>query len=110
MSEKEDKVTTTEADKIWVEISGLPIDVFALSGQVVENHVTKIDLPGKDLYVKLKSSAVLPALEETLGNSHFTKGKKYAVESGEGYVVVRRGQDNSLVVKAMEDMAKKRGA
>ena len=107
----ENATTTTqkkvsEADKIWQEIRGLAINVYSLDGQKVSDHVLKIDLPANELYVKLKSSAVLPALEAALG-------KKYEVELAEQYVIVRRAVVDDEVVlnalqKTLEKMAEKR--
>lgn len=97
MSEKK-----TEADDIWTEIAVLPINLFGLTNQVVAQHVTKVPLPGKELYLKLSAGAVLPALEEALG-------KKYSVEMGMGYTIVRRASDrDAMVAKAVQEAAQKR--
>lgn len=97
----------TESDKIWNEISNLPINVFAIGG-VVADYVKKIELPGAELYLKLGSSAVLPALETTLSNPNITRNKKYSIQTGEGYYVVSRVVDRTEEVqKALKDMARK---
>lgn len=99
MVEVSDKKKVFESDEIWNEINRLPIDVFAVANQLVADHVKKIDLPGSDLYVKLSSSAVLPALETTLSNGNLTRGRKYEVIQAEGYVVVKRLVDQDAKVQ-----------
>lgn len=81
------KKVETEADQIWEEIKDLPIGMFALANQTVKQHVHALPVPGKELLVKLVSTAALPALEETLTNRF---GKKYEVDVAEGYVIVRK--------------------
>ena len=106
MSEK--KQESIEADNIWAEIKSLPIGVYALKNQTVQQHVARIEVPTKELYIKLNSSAVLPALEESLGDTRLTHGKKYAVECGEGYVIIRRSVNRDAAVQqVLEDMANK---
>lgn len=99
-----------ESDQIWEEIKNLPLDVFALGKAKVQDHVFKIDLKGTDLYLKLSSSAVLPALESSISNQYLTRGKRYQIEPAEGFVVVKRYTDKSAAVqKAIDLMAKKSG-
>lgn len=106
MSDKNEKNSQTEADLIWEEIKSLPIDVYAVPGRV-DQYVKKIEVPGTDLFAKISSSAVLPALENTLGNGHLTRGKRYSVEVGEGFVIVKRHSDPALKVQeALEKMKK----
>jgi hypothetical protein len=72
-----------ESDKIWNEIKDKSINMFALPGQTVKNHVQKLNVPGANgLYVKLSSSAVLASLEETLNG--------FTVEAAEKYVIIKR--------------------
>lgn len=93
-----DKVKN-EADVIWNEIKDLPIDVYAVDFQVVSDHVKKVDFPGKQLYIKLATSGVLPALETTLNNMRLTQGRRYEVELGDGFVLVKRGTDEAEKLK-----------
>lgn len=81
------KVDKSESEQIWDEIKDIPISMFALPNQSVKQHVVQIPVPGKELLVKLISTAALPALEEALVNRF---GKKYEVDVAEGYVIVRR--------------------
>ncbi len=89
----------SEADQIWNEISHLPINIYALPNRKVNQHVTKLNVPGiPKLFVKLASQAVLPALEESLG-------KKFKVEPAEGFVTITRNVDFlPLVQKALRDL------
>lgn len=75
----------TEADKIWEEISNVTLDLFALPNQKVSDHVEFLPVPGTTLYLKPKSSAVLPALETALVN-------KFVVSTNDGnkYITVKR--------------------
>lgn len=101
MAEKKDVETeVTEADKIWAEIKDFPINVYAVAQQV-HQCITKIDLPGDELFAKLKSSAVLPALETTLG-------KRFSVELADKYIIIRRAEDRDAKVQAAEKQMKKR--
>lgn len=88
----------TEADKIWSEIQNLEIGMFALPNQRVSGHVTKINLPGDQLYVKLNSSAVLPNLEAVLRG-------RFEIEATEGYTIIRRATaEDTKVTKALAEM------
>ena len=72
----------------------MTLNIYALPNQKVSNHVTVLEVPGDELYLKLKSTAVLPALEESLGS-------KYEVELSEKYTIVRRVRVNSSLKKAL---------
>lgn len=103
------KKVETESDKIWNEIHRLPIDVYGLPDQVVGNYLTKIELPGSELLVKMKTSAVFPALEATLSNMHLTKNRKYAVEMAKGYYLIKRVENlDEKVQSVIRDMNKQK--
>lgn len=94
----------SDSDKMWNEIKNLPINVFGLTDRVL-NYAKKIDLesPG-ELYLSLKASAVVPALEESLG-------KKFSVETADKYIIVRRNEDRDAKVRqAMSDAVNKSSA
>jgi hypothetical protein len=61
----------TTAQKIWNKIKDLSIDIFALPNQSVQDHVKReagLERATPDaVHLILKSAAVRPALEETLG-------------------------------------------
>jgi hypothetical protein len=81
--------TVTESDRIWEEIQNLPIAMFALPGQVVQQHVKRFLASPDAVYLKLNSPAVIASLEVALADSR--TNKKYAVEQADGgYIVVKR--------------------
>ena len=73
----------TEAEKIWEEIRNLPIMMFGLPNQLVSMHCTPLTVEPSALYVSPRSSAVLPSLEEAIGN-------KYVVELSAGFLTIKR--------------------
>lgn len=97
-----------EADKLWNEIKGLKIEIFSLPRQKVENHVVPLKGTPDKLFLKLKSPAVLPALEQTLSLKKSVKKQKvysnphhepeildvahpmYDLQENEGYVIISR--------------------
>lgn len=87
MSKKLDKVAEelsgSEAGKIWDEIKEKSIEMFALPDQKVADHCTPVNIEPSKLYLRTKSSAVLPSLEVSCG-------KKFAVELVDKYVTVTR--------------------
>lgn len=71
---------TAKSDAIWDEIKDKTLSLYALPGQKVSTHVEKLPVPGDKLLVKLKSPAVLPALEEVLGDGFIlTPNEKFIV-------------------------------
>lgn len=94
MSEKQEK--QVESELIWKEIKDLPIAMFSLPSQTVKQYVLPLPLPGKELLVRLTSTAVLPSLEAALS---MVSGKKYEVEVAEDYVIVRRAHTRSEDIK-----------
>jgi hypothetical protein len=64
-------VEETAAEKIWNKIKNAPMDIFALPNQTVQMYATRnaqIERAIPDaVHLKLKSAAVLPALEDALG-------------------------------------------
>jgi hypothetical protein len=56
-----------QSDVIWNKIKNLPLEIFALADQEVHMYCKREIIQDPDtVYVLLKSTAVLPALEETL--------------------------------------------
>lgn len=72
-------IEESESEKIWNKIKDMPIDIFALPNQTIKMHVireSKLEKAFPDsVYIKIKSAAVLPALEETLGKISLGKNK-----------------------------------
>src|SRR5579885_3015557 len=73
----------TEADKMWSEIKDRSIEMFALPGQTVAMHAIPVPIDPAKLYLTLRSTAVLPSLEESLK-------KDFNVELAAKWVVVTR--------------------
>lgn len=69
----EDMTVNKEADAIWKEIANLKLDIFSLPNQTVSMHAVPETVEPSALYLNLKSTSVLPALETALG-------KLYTVE------------------------------
>lgn len=58
----------TAAEKIWEEIRDLPIDMFALPNQVVNQYCKVVSIEPSKCFVVITASAALPALEAALPN------------------------------------------
>lgn len=68
---------------IWNEIRGIKLDLFSLPEQVLENNVNLVPVSDGKVYLTLKASAVLPAMEEALKD-------KFNVEQNLKFVVISR--------------------
>ncbi len=91
----------TEAQEMWDEIKNLPIQLFGLPSQTVEHHCTQVVIEPTHLYLTIRASAVLPALETAL--NEYTSGLdmiakkfgkvntvKFTVELADKFVIVSR--------------------
>ena len=97
-SEDKPKAKPAPALDLWNRIKDLPIDMFSLPNQEV-NQYCKPDLKlieayPNDLYMKIKCAMVKPALEEALGRVRLGKdmfGRKLIFELSEvgQYTVVK---------------------
>lgn len=105
-----EKVKAPESDLIWEEIKALPLDIFGLSYQSVQDHVKKIELPGNECYISFKVGSVLPSLEDTLSNMKLTRGKKYLIENADKYYYVKRDNNKTdqveKAIKAANEQAR----
>lgn len=87
-SEKEIKAKKpSKADLLWDKIKDEDIQVFALPNQTVKDHVQRVELDPNILHLKLKASAVLPALEEVISGSKATCNEKYKFEIAENGLI-----------------------
>jgi hypothetical protein len=95
------KKVTDEASLIWEEIRNVSIDLYALPNQKICDHVEVLPVPGTTLYLKPKSSAVLPSMESALSgrfivtsndtNTFLTvKREEPKVEVSEDFVIFQR--------------------
>lgn len=93
MKEQEKQKKITESDKIWEEIRKLNIEIFGLPGQMIENHSTRILGSPNEVLLKLKSSAVLPALEQLLtvdSNGKPLTNPKFKIDQLEHFISIKR--------------------
>ena len=99
---------TKTADQLWDEIKDLPIEMYSLDNQRVQDHVTRKGGTPDSVVLGLRAPAVLPSLEATLKAQKQYKDKvsramkaegeivtetfpKYDMEEADGgYVIVRR--------------------
>lgn len=76
----------TESDKIWEEIKSMQLPIFGLLNQHIEDHLTRMVVAPDRVHGKMKSSAVIVALEERLGAA-------FVVEpAGNDWVMISRTQ------------------
>lgn len=91
--EKKMQETQTESDKMWEELRKLNLDIFGLPGQTLEGHASRVIGAPNELLLKLKSSAVLPALEQVLTVDHNGRplhNPKFKIEQLEYYISIKR--------------------
>jgi len=104
------ETTKTEAQLIWDEIKDLPIQMFGLPNQTVELHCTPVAIEPTHLYVTIRSSAVLPALETSLKEyadnvsavmkkSGGINNSVFTVEMADKFVIVTRAKPSMFSKK-----------
>lgn len=90
---EEEKSSVSVSEELWEKIKNLPLDLYGLPNQTVQGHVVRhkeMERAVPDaLHLTLKSGAVLPALEETLGRFKFSESAKYEISSMSKFTVVR---------------------
>lgn len=62
MTKKEDVLT--QAQRIWQQVKGIDIKMYALPHQTLEQHVDVVEVEPSKLYLVLKSSSVLQGIED----------------------------------------------
>ena len=82
----------TEAEQMWNEIRHLPIQMFGLPNQTVEQHCSFYAIDPNQLYLTIRSSATLPSLETAIA-------PRFVVELVDRFVVVKRVQQSFLPAK-----------
>ena len=91
--DKTEAKEVTAAEKIWDKIKDLPLEIFALPNQVVQDHVKREAQMEKAIpdavHLILKSAAVLPALEESLGKVRLGRHERFEVTQYSKYTVVK---------------------
>jgi len=96
-------VQVNDADLMWNELRSLPIQMYALPNQMVEDHLIRVVGVPNELYLKTKSSAALPALEELIrsltmlrvertaeGDPITISYPKYEMKETDMYIVITR--------------------
>jgi hypothetical protein len=84
----EQKVEQTKSDFIWEKIKNLPLDVFALPGQEVHSYVERIKVLPDAVHLRLKSTAVLPAIEQALSLVKLPQGEMFDMSPAGPYTVI----------------------
>lgn len=80
----------TKADVLWSKIKSLPLNLFGLPNQTVEDHVKKVDVGDPDaVFLNLKATGVLPVLEETLKQVKVGKNEMIDVSIVDQYTVIK---------------------
>jgi hypothetical protein len=79
----EEMMADTEGGKIWSEIKNKPVEMFGLPNQTVSTCSFPYPIEPSKLYLVVKASAALPAIETAVGAA-------YTVELMDKYVVVSR--------------------
>lgn len=82
-SKAEEEKKVTEAEKIWNEISNLPLEMFSLPDQTVRKYCTPVSIEPSKLYITASVQAVVPALETAIG-------KKFDIEMATKYIIISR--------------------
>jgi len=77
------KVELTEAQKIWNEVKGLEIEMFALPNQKVHQYVKQVSIDPSRLFLIANATSVLPALELVVD-------KKFTIEKIDRFLVLTR--------------------
>jgi hypothetical protein len=109
-TESKQVASKTEAQSIWEEIENLTIQMFGLPGQTVAHHCTVVPIEPTHLYVTIRSSAVLPALEVSL-KEHADKvaaimrrsggvnNSVFIVEQADKYIIISRAKPSLFPTK-----------
>lgn len=77
------------ADKIWGMISNIPLEIFALPNQTLQMHCNVIPVTPDALYITLKSTAALPALEEAVLKVKLPSNQQWDVSQAGAYTVIK---------------------
>jgi hypothetical protein len=93
----------TKADQIWNAIKDIGINLYALSGQTISMHVTRLPIADNMLYLKLKSPAVLPIMEEAIQHVRISSKEKFdeklEVSQEKDFVIIKPVIDVNAYMK-----------
>ncbi|HEY5267967.1 MAG TPA: hypothetical protein VII94_02440 [Candidatus Saccharimonadales bacterium] len=82
----------TIAEQMWSEIRNLPIQMFGLPNQTVEQHCSFYAVDPNQLFLTIRSSATLPSLESAIT-------PRFVVELVDRFIVVKRASQPLFVSK-----------
>jgi len=86
MAEKKEK--PTKSDEIWNKIKGLPINLYALGGVTIESQSQRLVVVDDLVYLRLKTSASLPLIEEAIQNIKLPSGERLEFAPEKDYIVI----------------------
>jgi hypothetical protein len=77
----------SKAEMIWDKVSTVSLELFSLPNQLVSKHFEVVSTSGDTVYLKSKTSAAFPALDEALSRAFPNKFE--VTLNGEGYISVK---------------------
>ena len=78
----------TRSDEIWDTIRILPVNIYALPGQTLEQHVTRFKVTDNMVHLKLRSPAIIQAMEEAFQNVKLAKDQRFDVVQAKDFTVI----------------------
>lgn len=90
-------VKKTKADQIWDQIKNLNLDLYGFGGQTLEKHSERLPVSDSVVHLRLRATAVLPALETSLRAVGVPEGQKFEVLQHSNFITVGMVQDLDYV-------------
>lgn len=88
MAEDKKKEKETRSDVIWDQIKNLEVNIYSLPNQTIEKHVQREKIAEDLVHLRLKSPAILPAMEEALGRVKLADGERFDISQQKNFTVV----------------------
>jgi len=82
------KKAPTRSDVIWDQIKNVEVEIYALPEQTIGKHVERLEVTDDMVHVRLKSPAILPAMELALRNVKLARGERFDVSSQKNFTVI----------------------
>ncbi len=89
----------TKADVIWDQIKDLPVEIYALPDQTLKQHVERLQVTEDQVHLRIKSPAIVPALEESLSKVKLARGEKFDILPQKNFIVVSISFDPNSLLK-----------
>jgi hypothetical protein len=89
----------TKSDVIWDQIKDLPVEIYALPDQTLKQHVERLEVTEEQVHLRIKSPAIVPALEEALGKVKLARGERFDMIPTKGFLVVGIVFDPNALLK-----------